>query len=81
MELAVELMKEGSYQVEMSDEGMMTADIEECLEVVAKALKKSDLPPDEIVAWCDAVAAADRVGFIYDQELGTLRNRFEASRS
>src|SRR5207247_1875833 len=31
MELALELMKEGSYQVEMSDEGLMTDDIEDCL--------------------------------------------------
>ena len=52
MELSLELMKQGSYQVEMSDEGLMTQDIEECLRVVLKALKKCDLPPDEIVAWC-----------------------------
>ena len=36
MELSVELMKQGSYQVEMSDEGLMTEDIEECLSVVVK---------------------------------------------
>ena len=52
MELSLELMKQGSYQVEMSDEGLMTYDIEECLQVVIKAAKKSDLPPAEIVAWC-----------------------------
>jgi hypothetical protein len=33
MELSLELMKKGSYQVEMSDEGLMTDDIEECLQV------------------------------------------------
>ena len=44
-------MKQGSYQVEMSDEGLMTQDIEECLRVVLQALKKCDLPPDEVVAW------------------------------
>ncbi|MCP4981398.1 MAG: hypothetical protein GY935_12985, partial [Gammaproteobacteria bacterium] len=38
MELSLELMKQGSYQAEMSDEGMMTDDIEECLQVVIKAL-------------------------------------------
>jgi hypothetical protein len=80
MELSLELMKQGSHQVEMSDEGLMTADIEECLEVVTEALKKSDLPPAEIVAWCNGMAAADCVGFIYDRELGALRNHFEASR-
>ncbi len=52
MELSLELMKQGSYQVEMSDEGLMTQEIEECLQVVLKALKKCDLPPDEVVAWC-----------------------------
>jgi hypothetical protein len=30
MRLALELMKQGSYQVEMSDEGLMTPDIEAC---------------------------------------------------
>ena len=54
MELSLELMKEGSYQVEMSDEGLMTDDIEECLSVVVKALKKCDLPPGEVIAWCEA---------------------------
>src|SRR5262245_14390385 len=31
MSLALELMKQGSYQVEISDEGLMTEDIEGCL--------------------------------------------------
>ncbi len=80
MELSVELMKQGSYQVEMSDEGLMTEDIEECLSVVVKALKKCDLPPDEVIAWCDGMTKSDRVGCIYDRELKELRNHFEASR-
>jgi hypothetical protein len=50
MELSLELMDQGSYQVEMSDEGMMTHDIEECLAVVVKAIKRSDLPPTDIIA-------------------------------
>ena len=40
MELSLELMKQGSYQVEMSDEGLMTEDIEDCLNVVLKALEE-----------------------------------------
>ena len=40
MELSLELMKAGSYQVEMSDEGMMTDEIEECLNVVIDALRE-----------------------------------------
>ena len=49
MPLALELMNRGSYQVEMSDEGMMTEDIEECLSVVITALKKSDLPAADVL--------------------------------
>ena len=81
MELCLELMKQGSYQVEMSDEGMMTADIEECLAVVIKALKRSDLPSADVVTWCDRMLKTDRVGFIYREELQSLRSHIEASRS
>jgi len=81
MELSLELMEQGSYQVEMSDEGLMTDDVEECLQVVVKALGKSDLPPADIVAWCKAIVKRDRVGFIYDQELQALRDQYEASGS
>jgi hypothetical protein len=81
MELSLELMRQGSYQVEMSDEGLMTQDIEECLSVVVKALKKGDLPANNVIAWCAEMSKKDRVGFIYDQELKALRNHFETSRS
>jgi hypothetical protein len=78
MELSLELMKQGSYQVEMSDEGMMTDDIEECLAVVVQAVKKCALPPSEVLAWSAAMIKNDRVGFIYDRELADLRKYFEA---
>jgi hypothetical protein len=81
MELSLELMKQGSYQVEMSDEGLMTYDIEECLQVVVAALRKCDLPPVEIATWCEAMTKADRVGCIYDRELEELRKRFKPSGS
>ena len=81
MELSLELMKQGSYQVEMSDEGLMTQDIEECLPVVLQALKKCDLPPDEVVAWCAEMIQSDRVGCICDRDLGALHNHFKALRS
>ena len=81
MELSLELMKQGSYQVEMSDEGLMTYDIEECLQVVVAALRKCDLPPVEIATWCEAMTKADRVGCIYDRELEELRKHFEPSGS
>ena len=81
MELCLELMKQGSYQVEMSDEGMMTADIEECLAVVVKALKSSDLPSADVIAWCDQMLKSDRVGFIYREELQSLRSHVKPPRS
>ncbi len=81
MDLCLELMKEASYQVEMSDEGLMTQDIEACFSVVVKAVKKGDLPPGEVIAWCDGMTKSDRVGCIYDRELQELRNHFEASPS
>jgi hypothetical protein len=78
MQLALELMKEGSHQVEMSDEGMMTQDIEECLSVVLKALKKCDLPGAEIITWCSATLDQDRVGFIAREPLQSMRNHLQA---
>jgi hypothetical protein len=75
MELALELMKDGSHQVEMSDEGLMTADIEACLHVVISAFEKYELPGDEVVAWCAAMLHNDRVGFIAHTSLESLRDR------
>lgn len=81
MELSLELMKQGSRQVELSDEGLMTHDIEECLQVVLPAVKNSGQSPDEIVAWCAAMTKSDRGGFICDRDLVELLNAFDASRS
>ncbi len=80
MSLALELMKEGSYQVEMSDEGLMTEDIEDCLSVAVKAIKTCDLPATEIIAWCSAMHDADRVGFIARELLKSLRDHIQATR-
>jgi hypothetical protein len=79
MLLALELMKRGSSQVEMSDEGLMTQDIEGCLDVVLRALEKCELPADELVAWCSAMLDNDRVGFIARGPLQALRNRARAA--
>jgi hypothetical protein len=79
MELALELMRQGSQQVEMSDEGLMTDDIEECVAVVIEALPKCDLPADEVIAWCSGMLAADRVKFIARERLEALRKRSQAS--
>ena len=76
MELSLELMNRGSHQVEMSDEGLMTADIEDCLSVVIKALASCQLPAGEISVWCLEMLAADRVRFIAEKPLQSLRTRF-----
>ncbi len=77
MPLALELMKQGSYQVEMSDEGLMTEDIEDCLKVVLEALRECDLPAAEVLGWCSAMLESDRVGFISREPLQSLRDRFQ----
>jgi hypothetical protein len=79
MQLALELMKQGSYQVEMSDEGLMTQDIEDCLDVVVKALAKCELPAAEVIAWCSAMLDNDRVGFIAREPLRSLRSHAQAA--
>ena len=79
MQLALELMKRGSYQVEMSDEGLMTGDIEDCLSVVIESLTKSDVPANEVTVWCTAMLANDRVGFIAAKPLKALRQRVQTT--
>jgi len=80
MELSLELMDQGSRQVEMSDEGLMAQDIEDCLRVVIGALKKCDVPPSEGMAWCTNMFMRDRVGIICERELGALKSHFEKLR-
>jgi uncharacterized Zn finger protein len=75
MRFALELMKQGTYQVEMSDEGLMTQDVEDCLGVVLKALERCDLPAAEVIAWCSAMRDNDRVGFVARESLHSLRSR------
>ena len=77
LKLALELMKQGSRQVEASDEGLMTYHIEDCLREIPTALMKSDLPPAEIVAWCTTMLENDRVGFIATRPLQALREHFQ----
>jgi hypothetical protein len=63
----------------MSDEGMMTEDIEDCLSVVIDALMKCDLPADEGSIWCSAMLDNDRVGFIAREPLQSLRNHLRTT--
>jgi hypothetical protein len=81
MPLALDLMKRGSYQVEMSDEGLMTEEIEEGLSVVIAAVTTCDLPTEEVKAWCTAMLDADRVGFIARKPLEALLRRVQATKA
>jgi len=81
MQLAPDLMKRGSYQVEMSDEGLMTEDIESGLSVVIEAVATCDLPAAEALAWCSAMLDADRMGFIARKALEALRGRVQAAKA
>jgi hypothetical protein len=78
MQLTLELMKQGSYQVEMSDERLMKDDIEDCLRGLLQALPKCELPAADVIAWCSAMLENDRVGFIAREPIESLRKRFQA---
>jgi hypothetical protein len=69
--LALKLMKDGSRQVECSDEGLMSDDIRECLKPVIQAVKKAG--GVEAAKWAKEMRTADRVGFICDKELTRLQ--------
>jgi hypothetical protein len=73
--LALELRKHGSHQVEMSDEGLKTEESEDCLSVVVQELQQGKLPADEVHTWCAAMLANDRVGFIAQEALESLRKQ------
>jgi hypothetical protein len=68
--LALKLMKDGSYQVECSDEGLMTDDIVECLQPVIRAVKAAG--GEDAARWALEMRTADRVGFICDRELAEI---------
>lgn len=55
----------------------MTHDNEDCLSVVLKALKKCDLPADEVIAWCSTMLDSDRVKFIAREPIQSLRDHFQ----
>lgn len=73
MSLALKLMKDGSYQVECSDEGLMTDEIGQCLKPVIRAVKAAG--GDAAIKWAGDMQTADRVGFICDKELAARRGR------
>jgi hypothetical protein len=65
----------------MSDEGLMTEDVEDCLGVVTEAVTTCSLPAEETLAWCSAMLDADRVRFIARKPLEALRGRVQAAKA
>ncbi len=80
MKLSLELMRKASYQVEPSDEGMMTAEIVECLQVVVSGFDKTELPRGKLATWYTEMLRADRVEFLCDRELRALREKLSPPR-
>lgn len=69
--LALHLMKAGSYQVECSDEGLMSDEICDCLRPVIEAVEAAG--GSEAAQWARDMSQADRVGVICHEELAELR--------
>jgi hypothetical protein len=80
MELSLELMHDACYQMEMSDEGLMAYEIEECLEVVLAAVRRSDLSMAEIKTWSSAMLATDRTGCLCASQLQALARGSKAKK-
>ena len=70
--LTLELMEKGSYQMEMSDEGMMLDDIDDCLESVIESMYDSHLPVAARIKWCEAMLKTDRTKCISTRPLKAL---------
>lgn len=77
MTLAPELMKRGSYEVEMSDEGMRAGELGACLSELIGALKTCDLAASEVRAWCSTMLKTDRAGFIAREPIEALHSHWQ----
>ena len=71
-DLALILIKKGSYQAESSAEGLMVGDIEDCLNVIFNKIKKSTLSWEQIEKWAVKMVEHDRIGCICNAELEEL---------
>ncbi|MDB6175568.1 MAG: hypothetical protein JWL59_4879 [Chthoniobacteraceae bacterium] len=66
MQLAVEVMKSGSAQIESSDEGEMLEEVVRCIRVVHEGLTKAGVDAATSAKWRAQLKHADRVGFVLD---------------
>ena len=67
--LSIDLMNRASYQLEMSDEGMMLDEIEECFKPVVRAIPQSGLSREDQRDWVKSLLAADRVCIVLRSQL------------
>ncbi len=67
-QLALELIRAGSHQIECSDEGEMSVDIETCLRPVIQAVAGTP----GAALWATEMRTCDRVGFLCEKELHEL---------
>ena len=79
MPLVLEPVKGGSYQVEMSDESLMTEHVEDCLGVVIEAALAFNLPTQEALPCCSAMLDGDPVNFIARKSLEAPRALVQVS--
>ena len=70
--LTLELMDKGSYQMQMSDEGMMLDDIDDCFASVIESMYDSHLSVSVRSQWCEAMLKADRTQCISTGPLKSL---------
>lgn len=69
MDISIHFMEKASHQVECSDEGLMTEEIEEFLQPVLLAVENCD--PSIRASWAFRMRVADRVGFICEEKLSS----------
>lgn len=70
MALSTNLMRTGSYQVAMSEEGLTTDDIVRCLRHVLAAVETASMDNENKVEWYAQMEEAEEVEFIWDAVRG-----------
>jgi len=63
----------------MSEEGLMTDDIEDCMNGVIESPTKGDVLALDVVAWCTTMLGSDRMGFIARKHLEAMSQRVQTA--
>jgi hypothetical protein len=70
MEISIHFMDKASHQIESSDEGMMLAEVEECLEPILSYLE--DFDETQRADWAFRMQTADR-GWLSSATINSVR--------